>query len=44
MTSLVHNYTREIKALVGRTAQNIVLIGEKLVAVKKLVKHGDWEE
>jgi hypothetical protein len=31
-------------ALVGRTAQNIVLIGEKLQAVKAQLEHGQWEE
>jgi hypothetical protein len=30
--------------LVGRTAQNIVLIGEKLQAVKTALGHGQWEE
>jgi len=39
----VERYTSEIKALVGRTAQNIVLIGEKLQAVKKQLLRGEWE-
>jgi protein gp37 len=39
----VERYTSEIKALVGRTAQNIVLIGEKLQAVKEQLQHGQWE-
>ena len=43
MSAVIENYTTEIKALVGRTAHNIVLIGEKLLEVKTLLKHGEWE-
>ncbi len=42
MTALVTQYTAEIKALVGRTAQNMILIGEKLQAVKAQLPHGEW--
>src|SRR5215475_4449251 len=44
MTNLIQHYTTEIKALLGRTAQNIVLIGEKLQAVKAQLEHGQWEK
>src|ERR1043165_7522478 len=44
MNTIVETYTAEIKALVGRTAQNIVEIGEKLQAVKAQLEHGLWEE
>lgn len=44
MHALIQGYTQEIKTLVGRTAQNIVLIGEKLQAVKEALGHGAWED
>jgi Protein of unknown function (DUF3102)/Protein of unknown function (DUF5131) len=40
---LVQTYTHDIKALVGRTAHNLGLIGDKLLAVKALLRHGEWE-
>src|SRR5262245_55723453 len=42
MPDLVQTYTAEIKALLGRTAQDLVLIGEKLQAVKEQLAHGQW--
>ncbi len=39
----VERYTAEIKALVGRTAQHVVRIGEKLQAVKAQLPYGQWE-
>jgi hypothetical protein len=43
MSAVIETYTADIKALVGRTAYNVVLIGEKLIEVKKLLEHGEWE-
>lgn len=43
MTDLIQTTTAEIKALLGRTAQNLVAIGEKLQTVKAQLPHGQWE-
>jgi hypothetical protein len=43
MSDLVRQYTVEIKALVSRTAQDILTIGCKLREVKGLLNHGQWE-
>jgi protein gp37 len=39
---LVRQYTIDIKAIMGRTAQNLVIIGQKLQAVRRLLPHGAW--
>jgi protein gp37 len=44
MADLIQMYTADIKALVGRTAQNMVAIGEKLQTVKAQLPHGQWEQ
>ena len=42
MTDLVQSYTQEIKALIGQASYNILEIGDKLIAVKKHLAHGDF--
>jgi hypothetical protein len=42
MTKVVQHATAEIKTLVGRTAQHLVLIGEQLQVVKAHLEHGQW--
>ena len=43
MSDLIQSYTQEIKTLIGQASQNIMAIGEKLIAVKKQLAHGDWQ-
>lgn len=43
MHAMVQSYAAEIKVLIGRTAHNIIAIGEKLQAVKAHLGHGHWE-
>jgi len=40
--ALLQQYTADIKRLVGRTAHNVVLIGQKLQLVKDHLEHGAW--
>jgi protein gp37 len=41
--ALVVQAAEDIRALLTRTAENIVLIGQKLQAVKAALGHGQWE-
>ena len=38
----IKKITEDIEKLRVRTAQNLVLIGRKLLQAKKLLEHGDW--
>ncbi|MBV9386177.1 MAG: DUF3102 domain-containing protein [Chroococcidiopsidaceae cyanobacterium CP_BM_ER_R8_30] len=40
----VQQQTTELKSLVGQTAQNIISVGEKLVAVKSKLGHGNFRK
>ena len=42
MNELVRSYTQDIKDLIGQASYNILAIGEKLIAVKKQLVHGDF--